>query len=64
MTRKRYRLRKEVKFVLKYVGIIILTIVLGILIASSIKRVKGFASACDEAKGYTCSYYEINQMSK
>ena len=64
MTRKRYRLRKEVKYVLKVAGIIILAIVLGISIASGIKRVKGFASACDEAKGYTCSYYEIQQMSK
>ena len=32
MTRKRYRLRKEVKYILKVAGIILATIVLGIVI--------------------------------
>ncbi len=36
MTRKRYRLRKEVKSVLKYAGIIISSIALGIVIANLI----------------------------
>ena len=38
MTRKRYRLRKEVKYILRLAGIIIATIVLGILIATLIYK--------------------------
>ena len=38
MTRKRYRLRKEVKGFLKYAGIIIASIVLGMLIATLIYK--------------------------
>lgn len=57
---KKRRLKRWVRIV---IGVLITLIFLGILayfIVGGINKFNELAKACDLEKGYTCSYYEIN----
>lgn len=64
MTKKKLRLKKEVKYVLYSLIIITLTILFGILIARTTYSMNNAARECDMTKGYTCSCYEIEKFMK
>lgn len=58
---KRIRLRKEVKFVLKVLAFILLLVAVVMLMKAANNKYVSMFEACDNAKGYTCSYYEARQ---
>ena len=57
--RARRRLRPEVIFLLGVVSALLITW----LLLTGINRYEKIAHACDEAKGYTCSHYEVRLFS-
>lgn len=56
---KKYHLKPLGKIILGLIFIIIFIY----LIHLGIKRIDRIAQECDEARGYTCSYYDIRQYS-
>lgn len=61
MKRTKRKLRKWVKNTLVIIAIIIFVIIIGLIINIGMNNFNELARQCDEAKGYTCSYYEVRQ---
>ena len=59
--KKKYRLKKCVKEIVYGLLAIFILILFGVVIAYFINDFEKDAKMCDEAKGYTCSYYEVRQ---
>lgn len=57
---KKYRLKKWVKVVL---GLLVMVAMVSLYVAST-NQFKVKATECDNLKGYTCSYYEVEQYMK
>lgn len=60
MKKRRRRLRSWVKVTL---AIIIGGVVLGLVLSEGLNRLNEMYEECDNAKGYTCSYYEARLYS-
>lgn len=58
--KKRRRLRSWVKVTL---AVIIGGVVLGLVLSEGLSRLDEMYEKCDNAKGYTCSYYEARLYS-
>lgn len=61
MKKKRRRLKKWVKELLYSLLAIGCLIILGIVFAKSMNDFEEKAKRCDEARGYTCTYYDVRQ---
>lgn len=60
MKKRRRRLRSWVKVTL---AVIIGGVVLGLALSEGLSRLDEMYEKCDNAKGYTCSYYEARLYS-
>lgn len=60
MKKRRRRLRSWVKVTL---AVIIGGVVLGLVLSEGLSRLDEMYEKCDNAKGYTCSYYEARLYS-
>ena len=60
---KRRRLKRWVRVTLKIVGGIAAVLVMALLFKVAGSRYNDMYEACDNEKGYTCSYYEARQYS-
>jgi hypothetical protein len=55
-------LKKEVKyFLLSFIFAAVISL-FGIIIAKSIYNINDSAKRCDDLKGYTCTYYDIQNF--
>lgn len=61
MKRTKRKLKRWVKNTLVIIAIIVIGIILGLILKIGMNNFDELARQCDEAKGYTCSYYEVRQ---
>lgn len=61
MKRTKRKLKKWVKNTLTIIAIIVIGIILSLISKASMNNFDELARQCDEAKEYTCSYYEVRQ---
>lgn len=60
---KRRRLKKWVRVTLKVIVFLVATLLLTLLFMKANNDLNDMYEACDNAKGYTCSYYEARLYS-
>ena len=61
---KKLKLRKWVKVAMAIISLVIIAIILTHFILTSINDFNENSIQCDQAKGSTCSYYEIQKFIK
>lgn len=59
--KKRYRLKPWVKKTLYWILAIEIVILLALMFIHAMNDFEENAKKCDEARGYTCSYYDVRQ---
>lgn len=59
--KKRIKLRKWARVTIAIILFIIASYLLAHFILDSMNEFEDVAKKCDEAKGYTCSYYDVRQ---
>ena len=60
---KRRRLKRWVRVTLKVIAFLVATLLLTLLFMKVNNDLNDMYEACDNAKGYTCSYYEARLYS-
>ena len=60
---KRRRLKRWVRVTLKVIAFLVATLLLTLLFMKANNNLNDMYEACDNAKGYTCSYYEARLYS-
>lgn len=60
---KRRRLKRWVRVTLKVIAFLVATLLLTLLFMKANNDLDDMYEACDNAKGYTCSYYEARLYS-
>lgn len=60
---KRRKLKKWVRVTLKVIAFLVATLLLTLLFMKANNDLNDMYEACDNAKGYTCSYYEARLYS-
>ena len=60
--KKRRRLKRWVKVTLNIIGGLTVAIVMALLLKVGANNYNEMYEQCDNAKGYTCSYYEARQF--
>lgn len=61
---KKLKLRKWVKVAIAIILLVIIAIILTHFILTSINDFNESSMQCDQAKGSTCSYYEVQKFIK
>lgn len=61
---KKLKLRKWVKVAMAIISLVIIAIILTHFILTSINDFNENSMQCDQAKGSTCSYYEVQKFIK
>lgn len=62
-TVKRRRLKRWVRVTLKVIAFLVAALLLALLFIKANNDLNDMYEACDNAKGYTCSYYEAKLYS-
>ena len=62
-TVKRRRLKRWVRVTLKVIAFLVAALLLALLFMKANNDLNDMYEACDNAKGYTCSYYEARLYS-
>ena len=62
-TVKRRRLKRWVRVTLKVIAFLVAALLLALLFMKASNDLNDMYEACDNAKGYTCSYYEARLYS-
>ena len=62
-TVKRRRLKRWVRVTLKVIAFLVAALLLALLFIKANNDLNDMYEACDNAKGYTCSYYEARLYS-
>lgn len=60
---KRRRLKRWVRVTLKVIAFLVAALLLALLFIKANNDLNDMYEACDNAKGYTCSYYEARLYS-
>lgn len=60
---KRRRLKRWVRVTLKVIAFLVAALLLALLFIKANNNLNDMYEACDNAKGYTCSYYEARLYS-
>lgn len=60
---KRRRLKRWVRVTLKVIAFLVAALLLALLFMKANNDLNDMYEACDNAKGYTCSYYEARLYS-
>ena len=60
---KRRRLKRWVRVTLKVIAFLVVALLLALLFMKANNDLNDMYEACDNAKGYTCSYYEARLYS-
>lgn len=60
---KRRRLKRWVRVTLKVIAFLVATLLLALLFIKANNDLNDMYEACDNAKGYACSYYEARLYS-
>lgn len=60
---RRRRLKRWVRVTLKVIAFLVATLLLALLFMKANNDLNDTYEACDNAKGYTCSYYEARLYS-
>lgn len=61
--KRKYKLKKWVKYTLAILMLIVSTIIVVTICKNRFMQLKEFANECDTKMGYTCTYYEIRNYS-